>query len=43
MVMWHVAHRAAQLLLILTEDVQPRSREPDPTDIEEEPGSTEAH
>jgi hypothetical protein len=43
MVMRHVAHRAAQLLLILTEDVRPRSREPDPTDIEEEPGSMEAH
>ena len=30
MVMWHVAHRAAQLLLIVKEEVQPRISRPDP-------------
>ncbi|KAK1694518.1 hypothetical protein QYE76_011215 [Lolium multiflorum] len=35
--MRHVAHRAAQLLLILTEDVRPRNRKPDPTDLGSNP------
>jgi hypothetical protein len=37
MVMWHVAHRAAQLLLILKDEVQPRRRESDPTDLRRNP------
>ena len=43
MVMWHVAHRAAQLLLILKDEIQPRIGKPDPNRPSEEAGSVEAH
>jgi hypothetical protein len=42
-VTWHVARRAAQLLLILKDEVQPRIGKPDPNRPSEEVGSVEAH
>jgi hypothetical protein len=43
MVMRHVAHWAAQLLLILKDEVQPRIEKPDLNRPSEEVGSMEAH
>ena len=43
MVVRHVAHRAAQLLLIVKDEVQSKNEEPDLNRPTKEAGSVEAH